>query len=215
MNEAGTAYGFLTLGHLSVWHSSSHTLSNIPIHRTCVKWISNYLVKSVEVLNEDRWLPDDECYPDRVAVRPDTWTYDNALEEDKEDKIILRAGYNCQITFSALENKVIIQPRLQGGLGVVSENIKLGYDAETEEPEPILESPRYDTIKNRRYVRSFAGAYGERIAIVRDNNFVNTVGTIEGPEGSVCEKDVLIVRYVREGRDCIDTITPDLEECED
>jgi hypothetical protein len=174
-NDETHCYGYLTIGIASLWTKpdiipASVPCLEFPVHRTCVKWLNRQLT-SLEVLNEDRYLPDDRCLPD--LIRPEMWSYGYVLPGD----IILRAGYNCEIQFSEADNTIWFYPVAYGGLGKVAEHLPLGFQfiagqGWTKEPQISPDRRRYDWIDTSiAFASSVAEAYGNEILVETDGNF--------------------------------------------
>jgi len=228
-SNGSNVYGFLTLGLSAVWSRYAVSLIDIPVYRGCIKWLNKRHLRSVEVRNSDRWLPQDECYPDKVPNRPDRWSYGTINAGD----IILKAGYNCKITSSERENKIQIQPSPRAGMGEVRVPVGLGegliYDEESGEFQPITEqvdaeSGRFDTIiGNIRYAKSVAGAYGDHIVVSCDRNFLSQKienmseseeSESESESQSICPRHVLLISYIRADTKACAPVVIEVPQCE-
>jgi len=217
----GRVYGFLTFGVFSAWSVPDFSVSSIPVYRGCVKWLNHVQLDSVSVVNGDRWLPKDECNPDRFADRPQQWSYGYVTNSN----MILKAGYNCKISFLERENKIQIQPMLRAGMGEVKEQVGLGYDLPGSGSVPDFEPyfndkiKRFDTIQpDVRFVRSVAGAYGVGVSVTHDYNFRSQVIKDEeyAEENNSCVKQHLCIKCVyKSAGDCYPEFAPDVPaDCE-
>lgn len=187
-------YGFVTSGYMSLLTDFQQSVLQVPVHRTCIKPMLREL-QSVTAANEDRWLPPAECWEERPA-RPEEWDY-GELMQPGEVSMRLKAGYNCKLTVSEADGRVIIQPEPGAGMGELLEHIPLGrgLDGILEEPISDLYFPRLDNIQEDLVVaKSFAGAYGLNVKVVTDENFVSFVSRSESDERG-CVEQCLVIRY--------------------
>ena len=227
-SSTSRVYGFLTFGLSSVWDVHDFSISQIPVYRGCVKWLNHVQLGSVSIVNEDRWLPNDECAPDRFAGRPSQWSYGYVTDSN----LILRAGYNCRISFLERENKIQIQPILRSGMGEVKEQVGLGYNllgsAVTPSFEPYFSNvlKRFDSIRSDVvFAKSVANAYGINVALTLDNNFKSQIIKIGSDEvgsdeknpaeNGNCVKQCLLIKCIRKfAGDCEPVYAPSIPDCE-
>lgn len=133
---------------------------------------------------------------------PALWEYGDLLsgtdygnpDVEPADHILLKAGYNCQITVNQKDNKIIIRPKRGAGMGELAEHIPLGYKFDANGENPVIEkpvasvfAPRLDTIPNMDPVKTFAGAFGDNIDVTTDNSFAVSV-LVDGQELSPGEE---------------------------
>jgi len=206
-------YGFITIGHaallgcLPIEGSQTPEFTDIPVYIGCVKILNKRKINSIEILNQDRFLPSNKCLPDPTENRPSFWSYGSITLGD----VIFKEGYNCLITFLPLENRIVLMPLAGAGLGQVKTPIGKGYFDGNFEPFNPPDSNRFDGIEaGKIFAKTVAGAYGNHIVLTHDNNFIAEVTPLDQ-----CEPQTLTITCIGDIRgECEEPPVPPVPPCE-